>query len=99
MITPYNILRHELIGLFVKAVGLTAVGVTHDGYNVSGTIVGETRNTLKIEDMSGNLKILPKNSVVLDITLPKETVVRIDGNLLVAKPEDRIKKKYRIKFA
>ncbi|ODS38142.1 MAG: ribonuclease P [Candidatus Altiarchaeales archaeon WOR_SM1_86-2] len=93
MITPYNILRHELIGLYAEV-----SDAAHEGYkNIKGRVVDETRNTLTIET-EGNEKKVPKDCVTLDITLPEGTIVRVDGKLLVARPEDRVKKKYRIRF-
>ncbi len=93
MITPYNVLRHELIGLMARV-----VDATHEGYICQGKIVGETRNTLKFQSNFKKIKTLPKNCITLELNLPNNCVVRVDGNLLVARPEDRIKKKYRIKF-
>ncbi|HIE34137.1 MAG TPA: ribonuclease P protein component 1 [Candidatus Altiarchaeales archaeon] len=93
MITPYNILRHELVGLNIKI-----VDATHEGYKCKGKIVNETRNTINIETSEG-IKRLPKDCITLEVKLPKNAIVRIDGKLLIARPENRIKKKYRIKFA
>ncbi len=93
MITPYNILGHELIGLATKI-----SGKTHSGYDCQGRIVGESKNVLEVEISSGKIKKLPKNSILLELKLPQEAKVKVDGNLLIARPEDRIKKKYRIKF-
>ncbi|MEA3254399.1 MAG: ribonuclease P protein component 1 [Candidatus Altiarchaeota archaeon] len=92
MITPYNILRHELIGLRVKV-----VDATHPGYRCGGEIIGETRNTLKVES-KGGVKTLPKDCITLELELPDKGMVRINGNLLVSRPEERIKRKYRIRF-
>ncbi len=92
MITPYNFLRHELIGLKAEVVKATS-----DGYKISGTIIDETRNTLKIKTGNGE-KTVPKDCVTIEFTLPGETIMRVDGKLLVSRPEERIKKKYRIKF-
>lgn len=92
MITPYNLLRHEIIGLNAKV-----IHATHDGYMISGRVVDETRNTLEIETKSG-VKTLPKNCIVLELKLPNDAIVRVDGNLLISRPEDRVKKKYRIRF-
>lgn len=92
MITPYNLLRHEIIGLNARI-----ISVTDKEFMTSGRIVDETRNTLKIETKSG-VKIIPKDCVVIELNLPNDAIVRVDGRLLVSKPEDRIKKKYRIKF-
>ncbi len=92
MINPYNILRHELTGLQA-----TVVYATHEGYKCSGQIVGETRNTIKIRHQD-KVKILPKDAIVFELDLPMDCKVRVEGKLLLARPVDRIKKKYRIKF-
>lgn len=85
---PYNILRHELIGLYAEV-----VDSTHEGYKLSGKIVDETKNTLVIEK-----KTIPKNCVFLKLTLDDGSVVCVDGRLLLGRPEERIKKKHKIKF-
>ena len=92
MISPYNILRHEIIGLEAEI-----VQATHNEYKCKGVVTDETRNTITIKTEKGK-KILPKNCIVLDMKIPDGTIVRVDGKLLVARPEDRIKKKFRIKF-
>jgi ribonuclease P protein subunit POP4 len=92
MITPYNILRHELIGLSARI-----VSASHEGYKCAGEIVDETKDTIKIKTDAG-VKTLPKDCITLEVALPQGEVVRIDGKLLVSRPEERIKKKYRIKF-
>jgi len=93
MITPYNILRHELIGLEARI-----VDSTHPGYLCSGTIIRETRNTIDIESKDKKIRKLPKDSIVLELKLPNGEIVKLDGKRIVARPEDRVKKKYRIKF-
>jgi len=94
MITPYNVLRHELVGLEAKI-----LESRHKEYEkISGTITDETRNTITIKKSNKEKKI-PKNSVTIELTLDKNTRVSVDGNLLIARPEDRIKKKIRIKFS
>jgi ribonuclease P protein subunit POP4 len=92
MITPYNILRHEFIGLKVRV-----VGATHDGYMVEGVVSGETRNTITLKKDGGEVK-LPKKDITLEFTLPGGAVVQVEGRLLVARPEDRVKKKHRKRF-
>ncbi len=91
MITPQNIFRHELIGLFVKV-----VDSSHKGFiGIEGRVVDETKNTLKIEQNDGIEKIVPKNVVTFHFKLQDGTIVEIDGKTIVARPEDRIKKKFR----
>jgi len=92
MITPYNILRHELCGLKARV-----VESTHPGYKVEGVIVDETRNTLTIKAGEKNIKV-PKDCITVELNLPKDAVVRIEGKLLVSRPEDRIKKKTQDKI-
>ena len=89
MITPYNILRHELLGLEVKAVS--------KGATVEGVVEEETAKTIKVKTPRG-LKTLAKESSTLEFRLPGDAVVCVDGGLLVARPEDRIKKRHRIRF-
>jgi len=91
MITPKNIFRHELVGL-----GVEVVKSTHNGFTgIKGEVVDETKNTIKVEDVKGCEKIIPKNVATFRFTLPDNAVVEIDGRIIVARPEDRIKKKFR----
>jgi ribonuclease P protein subunit POP4 len=94
MITPYNVLRHELVGLRAKI-----ARAHHKAYEkIGGVIVNETRNTLTIRQ-SGVDKKVPKESAVFELTLDEGAEVEVDGRLLLARPEDRVKKKIRINFA
>lgn len=88
LITPQNLVRHELIGLKVKVKNST----NKDQMSLKGKVVDETYNTLKIETKKGE-KVIPKNTTIFIFTLPNGTKVQVDGKLLVARPEDRIKKK------
>lgn len=88
-ITPQNLVRHELIGLKVRVEKST--DPTHK--KISGTVVDETYNTLKIETKKKE-RVIPKSNSVLIFTLPNGVKVRVDGKLLVSRPEDRIKKKF-----
>jgi ribonuclease P protein subunit POP4 len=92
MINPYNILRHEFTGLPVRI-----TSATHEGYKCAGIVADETRDTIKIKTEAG-IKTLPKDSITLEVTLPQGEIVQINGALLLSRPEERIKKKYRIKF-
>ncbi len=91
MITPQNIFRHELVGLHVEVVKSSHKGFT----GIKGEVVDETKNTLKVEDLMGCEKIVPKNVATFRFTLPSSEVVEINGKIIVARPEDRIKKKYK----
>ncbi|HSQ01906.1 MAG TPA: ribonuclease P protein component 1 [Methanobacterium sp.] len=91
MITPQNIFRHELVGLHVEV-----VKSSHEGFTgIKGVVVDETKNTIKVEDVKGCEKIIPKNVATFRLTLPDNAVVEVDGRIIVARPEDRIKKKFR----
>lgn len=84
-VTPKNVLRHELIGLFAKIVEST--DPTLQG--MSGTIVFETKNMISIR----------KNSVVRQAAKRSAKKIRlqthsgacfISGSTLIGRPEDRI---------
>jgi ribonuclease P protein subunit POP4 len=83
---PENLTKHELIGLMAEVVESsdpTRVGL-------KGRIVDETRNTFTIES-KGKEKIVAKAECTFRFSLDHE-VVEVDGKVLVARPEDRIKK-------
>ncbi len=79
-----NILRHELIGLECKV--LRAKNKSQEG--LKGKIVDETMKNIIIDG-----KTIPKSGSIFRIKLDK--TVEVDGNFLVARPEDRIKKKVK----
>ena len=90
MITPKNIFRHELVGLFVKV-----TNSTHEGFTgIEGKVVDETKNTISIETDETE-KIVPKGVATFHFYLPDGNVVEIEGKIIIARPEDRIKKKFR----
>lgn len=72
-----------------------ARSVHRDIQGISGRVVDETRNTLKIELEDGREITVPKGIVVFHFRTPEGEVVEIDGGALVARPEERIKKKFR----
>ncbi len=87
-ITAENIVRHELIGLKVeveKATNKYLIGL-------KGVVVDETYNTLVIDE-EGKEKRVQKKGTIFIFHLPNGKRVEVDGNLLVSRPEDRIKKK------
>jgi ribonuclease P protein subunit POP4 len=89
-ITPHNILRHELIGLTVKI--SRAKDPTIKG--VKGKIVDESRNMLTLLD-GGRELLIPKNVATFRFKLQDGTLVEVDGQRLVARPENRLKTKVR----
>ncbi len=89
MITPYNLLRHELVGLPVKA---RVQGVVFEG-----TVEQESAKTFTITTPKGSKKVI-KGSSTLEFTLPHGAVVSVAGHLLAQRPEDRIKKRHRIRY-
>jgi len=53
---------------------------------IKGLVIEDTKNTIKVRTKNG-VKILIKNSIILTINDKK-----IDGNLLIWKEEERIKR-------
>ncbi len=88
-VTP-AILQHEFIGLDAKV-----VRSTHPDYvGITGKVIDETRNTLVIRQKNKD-KVVVKNTAVFHFTLPDGTIVEIEGNAIVGRPEDRVKKRPR----
>ncbi len=89
MITPENIVRHELIGLRVRI----ADSSDREILGAEGRVIDETRNTIRV-DAGGKEKDFVKDQCVFSFMLPdSKRWVSVKGSLLVARPEDRIKKK------
>ena len=86
---PQDILKYELIGLTIKVTGARNPSII----GMRGTIVHETRNTLKVRTDAGE-KTLVKNQVTL-ATNVNSMAVEVDGALLVGRPEERLKKKHK----
>lgn len=87
-ITPQNVVRHELIGLHGKIVqAKNSVNI-----GIEGKIVDESYKTLVVETKSGDKRIF-KDAVTLQLELPDRKKVQVEGNLLVARPWDRLKRK------
>lgn len=91
LITPQNIFRHELVGLDVEVSESSHEGLT----GISGVVIDETKKTIKIEDQDGSEKTIPKKVATFRFTLPDGDVVDVEGRIIIARPEDRIKKKFR----
>ena len=85
-ITPHNVLRHELIGLPVRVSGVSLANLRP----IRGTVIDETRNTLKIRTTRKTL-VVPKDTTTFRFELPDGVLVDVDGKRLVARPENRLK--------
>jgi len=88
-VTP-AIIQHEFIGLEAKIT--KASNPSHIG--IAGTIVNETRNTFVILQ-DNKRKTIAKSQAVFHFTLPNFTIVEINGQVLVGRPEERLKKRIR----
>lgn len=87
-ITSRNIINHELIGLDVELSECANAQLN----GLKGTVVDETMNMLLVECRGGAVKKIPKASCSFIFTLPDNAKVKVKGSLLVARPEDRVKK-------
>lgn len=85
MISPQNVIRHELIGLDVLVVHASNPACA----GICGRIIDETRNLLIIVTERG-VRRIPKNRSVFRITLPDGRLVEVNGSVLVMAPEKRI---------
>jgi ribonuclease P protein subunit POP4 len=86
-INPQNIANHELIGLRVRVVD----NANPSNVGLGARVVDESKNTFTIEDDSGE-KVIPKAHGVFEFTLSDGRRIRLNGNLLVSRPEDRVVK-------
>ena len=90
MITSKNLVHHEFIGLKVHI-----TSEKNKSLNLNGTIIDETKNTIKIEGIDNVEKIVPKNGSIFVFEIPNGEKIEIDGNILSIRPEDRIKKRFK----
>ena len=93
VITPKTLIYHCLIGLEAKIVQSS----NPQYVNINGKVIDETKNTLIIE--IGNKEIqIPKRNSLFQFRLSKTKAVEVDGNLLIGRPEERIKKRIKNKW-
>jgi ribonuclease P protein subunit POP4 len=86
MRTITNITKHEFVGTELQV----AEAVNQDLIGIGGVVVDETRNTFIIQTPKGERQVL-KNGAQFKTTIQNQEVL-IEGHILVAKPEDRLKK-------
>jgi ribonuclease P protein subunit POP4 len=94
MITSKNIFYHELIGLYCEVIESSNKSFV----GISGKVIDETRKTVLIEktcEKGVEEKLIPKNVSIFHFKLPNGNWVEIHGKILVNRPEDRIKKKFK----
>jgi ribonuclease P protein subunit POP4 len=84
---PSNITKHELIGLDAKVVS----SKNKDVVGVQGKVTDETRETIKLTTPNGEKTII-KNQSKFQFALPNGETVEVNGELLIGRPEIRIKK-------
>lgn len=89
MITPKNLIRHELIGLKVEIIEST----NKNNIGIKGIVINETKHMLTIKTKD-NLKKIAKNTSKFAFKLDGKTV-NVNGNIIEKKPEDRIKLKVK----
>lgn len=85
MITPKNILSHELIGLSATIITSTQ----HTILGLSGTIIFETKNMLTLRTSAGPKKISKISAEKMRVLLPSSACF-IRGPSLIGRPEDRV---------
>jgi len=88
-VTPAFV-QTEFIGLNAKVVKST----NPDYVGITGKVIDETRNTLVVRHEKED-KVVVKNVAVFHFTMPDGTVVEVDGNIIIGRPEDRLKKRLR----
>lgn len=85
-----TIVQDEFIGLNAKVVK----GNNPSHIGISGKVIDETRNTIVIRHKNED-KIIAKETAVFQFTLHDGTVVEVEGNIIVGRPEDRMKKRLK----
>lgn len=85
MITPGNILVHELVGLDARIVESTDPSLA----GLGGKIVFETKNTITIRSGSSTKQVAKSAAKKIEIETQTGACF-ISGSSLIARPEDRV---------
>ena len=85
----HDVLKQEFIGTDIEVTDAQNKGTI----GLKGRVVDETKNMLVIEH-HGKVKRLIKDHVTVRITMKGKTY-EINGKLLVGRPEDRLKKRFK----
>ena len=94
MISSKNIFYHELIGLYCEVVDNSNKSFV----GIRGKVIDETKKTFLIETICEDgieEKRIPKDLSIFHFKLPNGNWIEIHGKILVSRPEDRIKKKFK----
>lgn len=82
-----SIYRGELIGTHIRV-----KESEHEGFQgIDGRVIDETMNLLVIDDGSSKIKKIPKEGKLFRVKKQNEQGL-VKGDLLIHRPEDRIKK-------
>ncbi len=87
MLTKKNLKKHEFMGLEVEV--LKSKNETQKG--IKGKVVYETQKIIEIESKNGE-KNIQKSGSVFKFTLPNGEKMKIIGNEISVRPEERIRK-------
>jgi ribonuclease P protein subunit POP4 len=87
MINKRNLEKHEFIGMKIEV--LESYNKSQKG--IRGKVIDETQKMVKIES-GGKEKNVPKKGSVFRFTLPKGGKVKVVGDKIAARPEERIRK-------
>ncbi len=85
-LNTWNIYGHELIGLPV----VIERRYCQNSFIIEGSIINETKNMFVIMNEFGQT-MLPKQDLIIKLTLPNKHQVTLEGKKLINRPEDRIK--------
>ena len=86
MRSPTNIARHEIIGLEIVVVDANNKSLI----GIQGEVVDETKQSFIIQTKNGEKRVLKKGTS-FKLKVNNQALI-IKGDILVARPEDRIKK-------
>lgn len=89
MITPRNVVRHELVGLCGRVVESSDPSLV----GIEGLIVEETTHTLVFSaDEDDGEKTVQKAYTAFEFELPDaEATVRVEGDAVDARPAERVR--------
>ena len=90
MITPKNLIQHELIGLDAEVCEST----NKSSLSLRGKVVDETKNMIIIKSKE-EMKRIPKKGNCFSFVLPDGKRVKVNGENILMRPEDRIKLKVK----